>query len=427
MSRYLVRLGVPAALQALALAIGMLGLSAGAKGVEPIPVAGSQWQRYDLSGSDFQAVDGISSDTVWAAGSDGLLAHWNGSGWDPYDNTKIGPLNFNGIDVVAPDAAWAVADRAVVRWNGTAWVGEPVSIGNAIMQDISMASLTDGWIVGATGSGSPVLARYNGTSWQQFSAPAITRPMVGVDVVDSNNAWAVGGRFGPPPYGQMARWDGASWAAQPFTATVFTAIDMLDATYGWAVGFSGALWQWDGTTWTQFSPPSTSVNVQDVVVLSRTNAWAIATGTPTTPTIWRWDGTSWSAVGAPAGAPVVGLGMLSAGEGWAVGARSTIYRWDGSAWSLSHSRANTSSYWAVDFLTPNDGWAAGGEDSSLPSYELQHWNGSTWEGYRFPPPRLSSLTWIWWRATRCGPPMLMAASSAGMAQAGPWSITPLPA
>lgn len=375
-----VKSGLLAIVLVFALAALTQSFVAGASLFAPGTEQGSRWTRYGLSGTDFQAVDGATPDSVWAVGTDGVLARWAGGAWSAYDNTKIGPLSFNGVDVVSSGAAWAVADRQVARWDGTSWQGEPVSVSaSATMLDISMASATDGWIVGGANLDSPVIARYNGSSWQQVSAPAVTRPLRGVDAVDANNAWAVGGRFGQPPMGEIVRWDGVSWShALTLTQVVLNDIDMLDAGYGWAVGSSSALWKWEGGSWTQAAPPTQGATLLSVTVLSRTEAWATGSNFDT----WRWDGISWTAVPNPGGIAPVGIVMLSDGTGWAVGARATIWRWDGGAWSVETTRQTTNGYWAVDFVSRNDGWAVGAFSSSPPTYGLQHWNGSAWEVYQ---------------------------------------------
>jgi hypothetical protein len=349
------------------------------------PDQGSDWGRFELSGSDIQAVDAVDASTAWAVGTDGLLARWDGGGWIADDNSKIGALNFTGVDALAADAAWAVASRtAVARWDGMDWSVEQAFTGMADMNDISMVSPTDGWIVGGTSTNVPIVSRYNGSNWQMWSNSGISRPLFGVDTVDSNNAWAVGGRFGPMYAGEIVRWNGTGWTQVQTLGSILLAVDMLDTAYGWAVGTSSALWQWNGTTWTPAPAPLPAATIYDVVVNSRTDAWAVGYSFNTNTLVWHWDGTSWTSLTVPQTVGLLGVKMLPGGQGWAAGPQSTIYRWDGAAWTVYSSRWTTGGYAAVDFVSPSDGWAVGANDPAIPIYGLQHWNGTTWEGFHPP-------------------------------------------
>lgn len=364
---------------------GLAGQAGEAGGLLDSPNQGSPWRRFELSGSHLQAVDGVDANTLWAAGTDGLLARWDGAQWAAYDNSKLGAHSYTGIDVLAENAAWAVAERGyVARWDGTAWVAEASNTGTADMNEISMMSPADGWIVGGTTSNVPVVARYNGSAWQLASTTGISRPLFGVDALDSNNAWAVGGRFGPEFVGEVVRWNGTGWSQALQLSSILYAVDMLNTTYGWAVGSSSALWKWDGTTWTQAPAPVPGATVSDVQVNSPTDAWAVASTFDSSTQVWHWDGNVWSTMPVEQTAGLLGIKVFPGSEGWAVGVYSTVYRWDGTSWSAFASRRTTGSYHAVDFVSPDDGWAVGADDPDLQWYGLQHWNGVTWEGYHPP-------------------------------------------
>src|SRR5689334_10826746 len=65
------------------------------------PDTGSPWKRYDLSGTNLTAVDAAAGTDAWAVGTDGVLAHWDGTGWLAYDNSKIGSPAFTSVDALS--------------------------------------------------------------------------------------------------------------------------------------------------------------------------------------------------------------------------------------------------------------------------------------------------------------------------------------
>ena len=67
------------------------------------------------------AVDGTSSDDVWAIGKGGIL-HWDGAAW------QVSPapgVTLTSVVAIAPDDAWAVG-HGTLRWDGTSWSQMPV-------------------------------------------------------------------------------------------------------------------------------------------------------------------------------------------------------------------------------------------------------------------------------------------------------------
>ncbi|HKP51217.1 MAG TPA: S-layer homology domain-containing protein [Chloroflexia bacterium] len=348
------------------------------------PQQGSDWKRWQLTGSGLNGVDATGPNDAWTVGSDGTLAHWDGVSWTAYDNTKLGTMVFNSVDMVASNMAWSVASGGkIFRYNGSSWVEETSNNGSTTLYDVSMASATDGWAVGSNAR----FVHYDGTDWQVVAPGGVlTTTMYGVDMVSASLGWAVGGASDNSGIlGKIARWDGTSWQVVYTGNRILYSIDMLDSNNGWAAGQGGTLLRWDGTNWNLTSSPSGAVTVDGVATISPTDAWAVGATNGWTNNVWHWDGTSWTPVSTPNGAPLNDIVMLSASDGWIVGERGTVYRYNGSAWGVSNTHFTTNGFYGLDFLTPNDGWAVGVLNSTTPpAYGLQHWNGTDWEIYQPP-------------------------------------------
>jgi photosystem II stability/assembly factor-like uncharacterized protein len=74
---------------------------------------------------------------------------------------------------------------------------------------------------------------------------------------------------------------------------------------------------------------------------------------------------------------------LAANDAWAVGDEGLLLRWNGTEWATVTS-PTTYDLYAVDFVTPSDGWAVGGEwinPTECYKAVYLHWDGSTWTSY----------------------------------------------
>src|SRR5215510_14504786 len=81
------------------------------------------------NGNVLNAVDGISSNDVWAvgwyqSGSTGqeggtLTMHWDGKAWTVIPNSSRWSLN--GVTAISSNDVWAVGEQSILHWNGTGW------------------------------------------------------------------------------------------------------------------------------------------------------------------------------------------------------------------------------------------------------------------------------------------------------------------
>ena len=192
--------------------------------------------------------------------------------------------NLYGIHAADSSNIWAVGEHGVIqKYDGVKWTAQP----SGITQDLyAVTGSSDTgaplWAVGGTPDGTGVvLQSRDRVSWTQSLTPS--HALFGVWALDSSHAWAVG------QTGAIWFYNGSTWSAQSSgVSTPLEAVFGIDAAHVWAVGDSGTILFWDGATWaTQASPLSTSL-----LALWGTDAshiWAVGQSA-----ILFWNGATWA-------------------------------------------------------------------------------------------------------------------------------------
>jgi photosystem II stability/assembly factor-like uncharacterized protein len=305
-----------------------------------------------------------------------VLLRWDGVAWTQAAYPVSSRL-FT-ISMISADSGWAAGqDGAILYWNGSGWNATTPYVDRSwTLDDIAMVSPSDGWAVGQANY-TGLLMRWDGSAWSRVDHPARQR-LRAIDLVSADDGWAVG------DYGTILHWDGQAWSqvASPTTASLH-GVDMLSATDGWIVsGYPGVFLHWDGSTWSQVGN-QTYRHLYGIDMLAPTDGWAVGEGP-----IWHWDGLAWQTM---QGTDVLyGIDMLSPTDGWAGGGyywgeegwETVLGHWDGSNWSLEQEWG-----WplrSIAMLSPTDGWAVGGGTHTdhwgctYAGWEFKHWDGAAW-------------------------------------------------
>lgn len=112
---------------------------------------GDGWSRDPADTEEFNAND------VWSFGPDDLwvaagvvAAHWNGSAWTRTMDPPGTPVW--ALGGISPEDLWAVGSwGAIARWDGTAWADLDRRVGDGELTDVWGASADDVWAVGEDG------------------------------------------------------------------------------------------------------------------------------------------------------------------------------------------------------------------------------------------------------------------------------------
>jgi hypothetical protein len=352
-------------------------ISAG-KGTSGFQVVATPNENFN---NDLQAAAASSSTDIWAVGQSTI--HYNGTTWTAYEAPMITGNNtsfLGGVVDISPTEAWAAGTvnigigntgQVIEQWNGTAWSvypGPTFASGDVpSLYAMASTSSTDVWAVGdlLADDDNEILAlfeHWNGSTWEASTVAAGTPFLMGASADKTNDAWAVG----------------------------YNA-EIIDENATLAM-------HWNGTNWTQVSTPNTgdgNNQLNGVLALSPTNAWAVGYSTPgvtgqsaTVTLIEHYNGTEWSIVSSPNIGPansfqsnrLFGITGTSANNLWAFGSyfasdgsghqMTLLLHWNGTAWSIFPSPNPTKDGFLSDLLwagvepTPGNVWIFGTEDEA---------------------------------------------------------------
>jgi hypothetical protein len=198
-------------------------------------------------------------------------------------------------------------------------------------------------------------------------------------MLPSGEGWVVGER------GVILHASGDGWTPvdslvdltlrRVFTLAADDAWAVADESYPVGPGQSvtrSRLLHWNGSVWTTFSTTESLGFIVDLSFVTAKLAWGIAFTDDGSGPVYhfiRWDGTGWSiARDTPA---LAALQMISARDGWAVGAAGALMHWDGGAWSAVDSPTGADLDEVV-FTSSDSGWAAS-EQGVILRYALGQW------------------------------------------------------
>jgi hypothetical protein len=280
-----------------------------------------------------------------------------------------------------------LAASLIERWDGSTWriVANP---GAGYLNSVAAVSSQDVWAVGV--EPSPVssaeyllVEHWNGTQWSVVSVPIPGQTNSGFNAVvaqAANSVWAAGfyNGLGFSPQPVIERWDGSTWRVSTTalpgdaSAAIYSALSVVPGSSQiWATGsvrygappsrgrgyFQPLIERWNGSAWQSVASPTLpsgalAGELNDVVALSTTDAWAVGNYTASDHTIRtliaHWDGTSWAVASSPdEWGSLAGVAAVGARDVSTVGYHMTnpegsaqigiIEHWNGSAWSLSES------------------------------------------------------------------------------------------
>ncbi|MFW2387671.1 MAG: hypothetical protein ACN4G0_05010 [Polyangiales bacterium] len=215
---------------------------------------GARWAPFDLGSNysyrDFSALIGFSSTDVFAGNSNGDLLHYDGETW-----TEVEVPNVNSIDDLWGTSAndlYAIYRSRVMHFDGAEWS----TVDTGLPTDVRWLAIS--------GSGSdhvvlvgfepqapyaPRFAHFDGSDWEEHEVPTTDR-LVDVWSAGPSATFAIG------QSGSILRFDG-----QELTAMQGTNGQALQSIWGTSatevfVAGEGSIRRFDGSTWSSMVSPS---------------------------------------------------------------------------------------------------------------------------------------------------------------------------
>ncbi|AKV00309.1 hypothetical protein AKJ09_06972 [Labilithrix luteola] len=256
------------------------------------------------------SIQGRSTSDVWAAGSLGLMMHWDGHGWTDIRSTKPPSDLLTPSSVfLTPDAAWGIAGTRIMR-RGL----DPDSIHTFELFDPYHAPTSvvvlgngHGYIGCSEGPYAPPGAGgvlydvfdFDNAAFRPLPPPvlAANQQPVAMNIralfaAPESAMWAVGER------GLIARYSLAGADAGPTQGEIVPLANQNDLFAGWgagdelwAAGEKGTLIHVDGTSTTAMTS-STTATLNAIFGLSKSDIWAAGDN----GVLLHFDGTSWSRI-----------------------------------------------------------------------------------------------------------------------------------
>lgn len=233
---------------------------------------GTDWRTVPsptvAGGSNFEAVDALNANDVWAVGlrAGGLpeflstaatfTAHWNGSAWSAVASPNVSNRWHELLDVemISSNDVWAVGDSRnigedyrtlILHWNGSAWsvVSSPNEPGDNILTGVSAHAPNDVWAVGSAWdgvTGRQIFLHWDGSAWSPVTGPggstACATCSNDVIAMGPSDVWAAGSSFG--------HWDGTRWTLVPVPSaagaigSTVRSLAKVGTSEAWAAGSS---------------------------------------------------------------------------------------------------------------------------------------------------------------------------------------------
>jgi hypothetical protein len=275
-----------------------------------------------ITTAGFAEISGHAANDVWAVGSMGVTAHYDGKKWSLVPSGT--DINLLGVWTAGEGEAWTVGDSEVMlRWDGKAW-SQVLAPGSGVLIGIWGSGQSDVWAVGID-EGTAFFRRWDGAEWQYNW---LNRPSFW-DVWGSgpNDVWTVGSSG--PGTGHVFRYDGEKMNQMDYDGPPLRSITGTSADDVWIVAQANPVEHWNGTAWEVPPSPEITGTLIDVWAVTPSDVWACGTDGQ----MLHYDGSSWTAVPSDTMQTLQGIWGTSADDIWAVGAAGTIVHYDGKSWS----------------------------------------------------------------------------------------------
>jgi hypothetical protein len=314
------------------------------------------WQNMQnncSTSANFYGVWGTGAYNVYAVGTNGTICHINSNGsWSTVTGLPSGltTTTFTAIGGSSATDIWVIGTGGVtVHYNGTTWSLVTPVLGTNLL-GVTSGSATSVAMVGSQGT----LLNYSGSAF--VLSPQAGVPIYGIWGTDTNNVYA-------STVGAILHYNGNGWTSAYGGATdAFNAISGASSSEIFAVGSLGDATIYNGTTWTEGNFVSTSIN--GVWVISPTLVY----GCGNNGELGYFNGSSYAqSTPASTTANMTAVWGDGATNVYTVATNGSIGHLTSGSTFTAMTSPTTNSLNAIHGLTGVDVWAAGNNGTVLQS------------------------------------------------------------
>ncbi|MBC8197012.1 MAG: carboxypeptidase-like regulatory domain-containing protein [Candidatus Marinimicrobia bacterium] len=296
---------------------------------------------------------------VVSASTSAILGNWVLT--ENIPNVTFSAVWFNSEnDGYAVGESSVIYDAKIYHWGGSNWVEEVVHDDALDLYDVRFIDANNGYAVGNSGT----FLYYNGVSWSEFNSPTYSSieavfPLSNDNIwtyasddiyhwdgsewtsthldisyirdiyfINENDGWVV------DQYGKMFHYNGIGWAFHSNVENYYVSngeLYFLNSSEGWYINnynntgnAYNFVYHYDGSSWTRYEDNDYPIyRVTRIQEISASNIWAVGYG----GLIFNFDGERWNSVTSPTSNDLIGIFMLNASDGWAVGENGVILRY----------------------------------------------------------------------------------------------------
>jgi hypothetical protein len=301
------------------LVLGLLALLPGPAGAQRVG-----WLHPAATSNDLQDVWAAAANDLYAVGTAGTIARFDGAGWRVLDSGTDADL-FGVFGTSASNVYAVGANGTVLHYDGSSWSREATPV-QTRLHDVWVAPGGQAFAVGEDGT---VLQR-SGGRW----TAAVLQTTADLYCVWGSSARNVHAGGGPQGSGAgtistWLRYDGSVWSvSNTLTNGSPRAMWGSSATSVWAVDDFGQAHRFDGAHWLYNLETGIRNQLQGLWGIAPDRLYAAGSGGK----LYHYDGDDWAELASPTTQTLGGLGGAGAAPLWAVGNAGTVLRWDGGQW-----------------------------------------------------------------------------------------------
>lgn len=298
---------------------------------------------FDLKKINLSSVSMPSVDEGWAVGA-GILLHYSNHQWAELSGQNIPGLT--SVSMQSTSLGLVGGDKGeILRYIGGCWkeeVGEPPSLNGLYPHIFSTVALSydSAWAVGWNST----INRYSKGSWSDQSQLANTgggASLNSIYMLSEDDGWIVGSDINGGSV--ILRYQNGRWVKQPSPPSMpLNSVMFISQNEGWAVGneykqneykayeHDGVAFHYLNGNWSVVSIPGIE-NLHSVYMLSAADGWAVGADRKNSGAILHLINGQWQPVATPKVGELLSIAMVSANEGWAVG-NGVILHYQNGTW-----------------------------------------------------------------------------------------------